>query len=238
MKISNYDTATAFQQPSFWGWLVIFVCGFLTACIIAVVLCLVLWLLGLGVLAMKGTASPAPFDVSVLTVLRVILQVAAVFGALLATVMLFESARRRRQEARIQGHHPLIGEFEHSAFYKTWHARPVLPTGKTVRLSAYGRGPSTAQAALWEMFIAQYDELIAKATRSLLAPPFPLQECEAVTLTPSGITLSQDGRLHLGFEFATVPEDFWKSEPEEPYPTASFGSDLELKGTEWLMPYG
>lgn len=238
MKFSNYDTATAFQQPSVRGWLVIFVCGFLTACIIAAVLCIVVWLLGLGVAALKGAASPALFDVSVATVAGVIFQVAAVFGALLATVMLFESARRMRQETRIQGHHPIIGDFEHSPFYKTWHAQPVLPTGKTVRLSAYGRGPSEAQAALWGQFIAQHDELIATATRSLLTPPHPLQECEVVTLTPSGITLSQDGRLHLGFEFSTVPEDFWKSEAEEPYPTASFTPALELKGTEWLRPYG
>ncbi|MDB6003988.1 MAG: hypothetical protein JWR15_975 [Prosthecobacter sp.] len=238
MKFSNHDTATAFRQPSVRGWLVIFVCGFLTACIIAAVLCIVLWLLGMGVMAIKGTAFPAAFDVSVLRITRVIFQVAAVFGALLATVMLFESARRKRQETRVEGHHSIIGEFEHSPFYKTWHAQPMLPSGKTVRLSAYGRGPSDAQAALWGQFIAQYDDLIAAATRSLLTPPYPLQECSGVTLTPSGITLSQDGRLHLGFEFNTVPEDFWKSEAEEPYPTASFTAALELKSTEWLMPYG
>ena len=44
--------------------------------------------------------------------------------------------------------------------------------------------------------------------------------------------------MHLGFEFATVPEDFWLSEPERPYPTASFTRALELKRTEWLKPYG
>lgn len=238
MKFFKYDTATAFEQPSVGSWLVVFVCGFLTICILGPVLCILLWLLGLGVVAVKGPAFSALFDVSMLAVIRVILQVAAAFGTLLATLMMFELARKRRQEIRIQDHHPLIGDFEHSPFYRTWHAQPMLPTGKTVRLSAYGRRPSEAQAALWAQFIARYDELIAAATRSLLTPPHPLQECSSITLTPSGITLSQDGRLHLGFEFATVPEYFWTSEPETPYPTASFTSALDLKRTEWLLPYG
>jgi hypothetical protein len=238
MKISNYDTATAFERPSVGSWLVVFVCGFLTVCILGPLLCAGLWLLGVVVMAMNSSANPAMLDVPVSSAVRIILQSGAAFGALLATVMLFESARRKRQTIRIQGHHALIGDFEHSPFFKTWHAQPALPAGKTVRLSAYGRGPSDAQAAMWERFIAQYDELIATATRSLLTPPYPLQECCEVTLTPSGITLTQDGKLHLGFEFSTVPENFWTSEPEQPYPTASFTSALELKSAEWLKPYG
>lgn len=238
MKFFNYDTANAFERPSFRGWLVVFVCGFLTMCIIALVVCILGWLFGLGVAAVKGTASTSQFDVSALTVVRIILQVATLFGAALATLMVLQMARRRQQESRIPGHHPVIGDFEHSPFYKTWHAQPVLPTGKPVRLSAYGGGPSAAQAALWQQFIARYDELIAAATQSLLTEPHPLQGSESITLTPSGITLTRDGLLHLGFEFATVPEDFWKSEPEAPYPTASFTSVLKLKSTEWLKPYG
>jgi hypothetical protein len=107
-----------------------------------------------------------------------------------------------------------------------------------VRLSAYGSGPTEKQAALWQQFIARYDELIAVTTRSLMTEGHPLKGCASVTLTPSGITLTGDGQMHLGFEFATVPENFWESETAEPYPTASFTSALELKSTEWLKPYG
>ena len=237
MKFFNYNTATVFDRPSVQGWLVVFVCGFLTVCIIVPVLGIAVWLFVMAIKLLHVLPSNA-WDVPLLSAVRVMLQIAAAFGALLASVMMMEVARRRRQETRIQGHHSVIGDFEHSPFYKTWYAKPVLPTGKSVRLSAYGSGPSTAQAALWQQFIARYDELIAAATQSLLAEPHPLQGCEAVTLTPSGITLTRDGLLHLGFEFATVPEDFWKSEAEEPYPTASFSPVLELKRTEWLKPYG
>lgn len=237
MKIFNYNTAHAFARPSVQGWLVVFVCGFLTVCIIGPALCIAVWLV-VKVLR-RLPAVPLPdWNVTMLSTAGVILQVAAVFGALLATVMVLDLARRRRQEARIPGHHPIIGDYEHSAFYKTWHAEPVLPTGKPVRLSAYGSGPSKAQAALWLQFIGKYDELIAAATRSLLAEGHPLEGCESVTFTPSGITLTREGHLHLGFEFASVPENYWKSEADEPYPTASFTSALELKSTEWLKPYG
>ncbi len=237
MKFFNYNTANAFAQPSVQGWLVVFVCGFLTVCIIGPVLCITAWLI-FKVLR-RLPAIPLPdWNVTLLSTTGVILQVAAVFGALLATVMVLGLARRKRQETRIPAHHPIIGDFEHSVFYKTWHAEPVLPTGKPVRLSAYGSGPTPIQAALWQQLIGRYDELIAAATRSLLAEGHPLEGCQSVTLTPSGITLTRDGQMHLGFEFATVPEDFWLSEPERPYPTASFTSALELKSTEWLKPYG
>jgi hypothetical protein len=236
MKIFNYNTTHAFVQPSVQGWLVVFVCGFLTVCIIGPVLCIALWLI-VKVLRRLPAISLPDFDVTVLSTAGVILQVAAVFGVLLATVMVLDLARRRRQEARTQGHHPIIGDFESSLFYKTWHAQPVLPTGKAVRLSAFGNGPSDTQAALWQKFIANYDELIAAATRSLLTEPHPLEGCQAITLTPSGITLTREGQMHLGFEFATVPENFWTSEVEAPYPTASFTSALALKSTEWLKPY-
>jgi len=237
MKIFNYNTANAFAQPTVQGWLVVFVCGFLTVCIIGPVLCIAVWLL-VKILRLLPIFSLPALDVTVTSAAGVIFQVAAVFGTLLATVMVLELARRKRQEARTPGRHPVIGDFECSPFYKTWHAKPVLPSGKPVRLSAYGSGPTPLQTALWQKFIANYDALLAAATHSLLTEPFPLQECEAVTLTPSGITLTPDGRLHMGFEFASVPENFWKSEADEPYPTASFTSALELKSTEWLKPYG
>ncbi len=237
MKIFNYNTAHAFARPSMQGWLVVFVCGFLTVCILGPALCIAVWLI-VKVLR-RLPAVPLPdWDLTVLYTAGVILQVAAVFGALLATVMVLDLTRRRRQEARVPGHHPIIGDYEHSAFYKTWHAEPVLPPGNRVRLSAYGSGPTPAQAALWQQFIGRYDELIAAATLSLLAEGHPLEGCESVTFTPSGITLTRDGQMHLGFEFASVPENFWKSEADEPYPTASFTSALELKSTEWLKPYG
>ncbi len=237
MKLFNHDTAAAFERPSALGWLVVFVCGFLTVCIVGPLLCIAVWLFAMTLKALH-VFSPPGGDVSMLSVVRVILQIAAVFGASLATVMVLQLGRRRKQERRIPGHHPTIGDFEHSPFTKTWHAQPLLPTGKSVRLSAYGASPSGAQAALWQGFMARYDELTAAAARSLLTEPHPLQACEVITLTPSGITLTRDGRMHVGFEFTTVPEDFWKSEAEEPYPTASFTAALELKSTEWLHPYG
>lgn len=237
MKIFNYNTSHAFARPSVQGWLVVFVCGFLTACIIGSVLCLAVWLM-VKVLRRLPTVPLPDWDVTVLSTATVILQAAAVFGALLATVMVLDLARRRRQEARVPGQHPIIGDYEHSAFYKTWHAKPVLPTGKPVTLSAFGSGPSERQVALWQQFIGRYDELISAATRSLLAEGHPLEGCESVSLTPSGIMLTQEGQMRLGFEFATVPEHFWESEADEPYPTASFTSALDLKSAEWLKPYG
>lgn len=237
MKFFNYNTANAFAQPSVQGWLVVFVCGFLTVCIVGPLLCIALWLF-VKILRLMPMASAPVWEVSVLSTAGVIFTVAAVFGALLATMMVLELARRRKRESRTPGHHPVIGDFEHSAFYKTWHAQPMLPTGKTVNVSAFGHGPSEAQAAMWQQFIAKYDDEIAAATQSLLAKGHPLEGCEKVTLTPSGITLTREGNLHMGFEFATVPEDFWESEADQPYPTASFNSELELKSTEWLKPYG
>jgi len=238
MKLPHHDTVTAFEQPSVWNWLVVFVCGFLTACIISPVVFFILWLLGKGAVVVHVPVPAALLDVPLSSAVRIILMLATVFGVLLATVMVMELSRNRRKDARTQGHHPVIGDFEYSPYLQTWHANPVLPTGKSVRLSAYGSGPSTVQAALWQRYIADFDELNATATRSLLTEPQPLQGCIAVTFTPSGITLTRDGEIHMGFEFATLPEDFWKSEEEEPYPTASFTAALELKSTEWLPPYG
>ncbi len=237
MKFFNYNTANAFAQPSVQGWLVVFVCGFLTVCVIGPVLCLAGWLVVKVIRLLPMDSLPA-WDLTALSTTCVILQVAAVFGALLATLMVLGLARRKRQESRIPGHNPIIGDFEHSPFHKTWHAQPVLPNGKTVRLSAYGLRPSDIQTALWQKFIANFDEMIAAATKSLLTEPHPLQGCESVTLTPSGITLTRDGRLHMGFEFASVPENYWESEADEPYPTASFTPALELKSTEWLKHFG
>ena len=236
MKFFNYNTANAFAQPTLQGWLVVFVCGFLTVCITGPVLCLAVWLIVKVLQRLPAIPLPA-LDVTVPSTVSVILLMAAIFGALLATVMMLGLARQKRQERRIPGHHPIIGDFECSSYYKTWHAEPVLPSGKPVRLSAYGSSPSTVQAMLWQQFIAKYDELIAAATKSLLTEGHPLQGCEAITFTPNGITLTRDGRLHLGFEFATEPENFWMSEAERPYPTASFTSALALKSTEWLRTY-
>lgn len=237
MKFFNYNTANAFAQPSVRGWLVVFVCGFLTVCILGPLLCIALWLF-VKILRLLPMASAPVWEVSVGSAAGVIFTVAAVFGALLATVMVLGLARRKKRESRTPGHHSVIGDFEHSAFHKTWHAQPMLPTGKTVNVSAFGQGPSETQAALWQQFIARHDEVIAEATQALLAKGHPLEGCEKVTLTPSGITLTRDGKLHMGFEFATVPENFWESEADQPYPTASFTSALELKSTEWLRPYG
>ncbi len=238
MKIFRYNTATAFEHPTIRGWLFVFACGFLIIWIIGPALCLGLWLIGLGATAVKLSSVSAILAVSTPVAARIIFQVATVFGALLATLSLYESARRKRQDIRIPGHHPIMGDFEHSPYFKTWHAKPMLPTGHAVSLDGQGSRPSDIQAALWSQFIARYDEMIATATQALLTEPHPLQRCAAVKFTPSGITLTPDGGLHLGFEFATVPEDFWMSEAEPPYPTASFTSGLELKSTEWLSAFG
>ena len=238
MKLPHHDAVTAFEQPSVWNWLVVFVCGFLTACIISSVVCGFLWLLGEGAVAVHIPVPAALLDVPLSSAVRIILMLATVFGVLLATVMVMELSRNKRKDVHTQGRHPVIGDFEYSPYLQTWHANPLLSTGQSVRLSAYGSGPSTVQVEVWERFSAKFDELSAAATRSLLTEPQPLQGCEVVTFTPSGITLTRDGEIHMGFEFATMPEDFWKSEGEEPYPTASFTAALELKSTEWLPPYG
>jgi hypothetical protein len=238
MKVSNRHTATAFEQPSVRGWVVVFVCGFLTACILGLVLCLILWLVGLGAAAMKLPLHPAFTDTSPLTAWRVILQIAGGFGILLATLSLFESANRRRQEVRVPGHNPIIGDFEMLPHFKTWHAKPVLPTGQVVSLNGSGEGPSAAQASLWQQFIAQYDALCAAASGVLLTPPHPLEECRSVVLTPKGITLSRDGRLNVAFQFTTVPDNVWTSEVEEPFPIAIFSPTLELEKAEWVTTQG
>ncbi|WP_395734276.1 hypothetical protein [Prosthecobacter sp.] len=237
MKILNYNTAQAFAQPSVQGWLVVFVCGFLAVCLIGLLPCIAVWLI-VKVLRRLPEPPLPDWDVTVLSTASIVLQVASVFGALLATVMVLDLMRRRRQTVRVPGHHPIIGDYEHSVFYKTWHAEPVLPTGKPVRLSASGSGPSETQAALWQQFTTRYEELLASATRSLLAEGHPLAGCESLTLAPNAITLTQDGQMHLSFEFATVPENFWESEADQPYPTAIFTPALELMRTEWLKPYG
>jgi len=237
MMDSNHDTASAFEQPSVRSWLVVFVCGFLTICIIGPVLCAGLWLLGTGALAVKAPFLPAILNIPMMSEVRIILQAATVFGIVLATLMVMEQSRRRRQEKRIQGHHPIIGDFAYSPYFKTWHAKPVVPTGGTVKLNGHGNSPSDAQAALWQQFIARYDALDAAIANALLTPPHPLQGFSSVTLTPHGITLSKDGRLRMGFEFTTAPEAFWNSEIEEPFPIAVFSPTLELERAEWISDF-
>ena len=238
MKLPPHATVTAFEQPSVWNWLVVFVCGFLTICIISPVVCFCLWLLGKGAVAVKVPVPSALLDVPLPFAIRGILIFAAVFGALLATLMLVEVVRRKRYELRIPGHHPVIGDFAHSPHFKTWHAHPVLPLGSAVKLNGHGSSPSETQATLWQQFVARYDALSATTTAALLTPPHPLQEASAVTLTPNGINLTRDGRLHVGFEFTTAQEAVWNSEVEEPIPIAVFSPKLELEKTEWITPQG
>lgn len=237
MKVSIYDTASAFERPSVRGWLIVFVCGFLTVCILGPVICGGLWLLGKGAVAVNAPVLPAILNVPLLSAVHVIFQVATVFGTLLATLMVVEQARRKRQKIRIQGHHPMIGDFEYSPYFKTWHAKPVLPTGNAVRLNGCGSSPSDTQAALWQQFIARYDDLSAATTAALLTPPHPLQECASVSLTPIGITLSGDGRLRMGFQFNTESKACWISEVEEPFPIAVFSPTLVLEKAEWISPH-
>lgn len=238
MKFFKYDTSTELARPCLRSWLVIFICGFLTACIIAMALGLLTWVVALAFTLLKGGV-PTPFQhLTIQAAVIIILKAAAVFGALVATVLMLELLRRSRQQAHVKGTHPVIGDYAHRPFYKTWHAEPILPTSRPVRLSGYGSGPSEVQTALWQQFIAQYDGLIATATHSLLSAAHPLQGAEQVKLAPSGITLALDGGLHVGFEYSTVPEDFVPAESEpHPYPTASFTKTLELKSTEWLNDY-
>lgn len=238
MKFFKYDTTSELARPGLKSWLVIFVCGFLTACIIALVLFIVVWLVALAYMMWKG-AAVSPFEnVTMTAAMIIILKAASVVGALVATVLMLELLRRSRQEGHVCGSHAVIGEFKHRPFYKTWHAEPVLPTGNPVRLSGYGSHPSDAQAALWQQFISQFKALMDSAEKSLLTEPHPLQGCERVTLTPCGITLALDGGLHVGFEYTTEPENYGVSEAEPlPYPTASFTPALVLKGTEWLNDY-
>ncbi|OYW74051.1 MAG: hypothetical protein B7Z37_19250 [Verrucomicrobia bacterium 12-59-8] len=237
MKLPTHDTVTAFEQPSVWNWLIVFICGFLTVCIIGPVLCLGLWLVGKGALAMESSVFHAVLDVPLPSAVSIVLLIATVFGACLATMMVLELARRRREGVRVQGHHPIIGDFEYLPHFKTWHAKPVLPTGTVVRLNGFGNSPADTQAALWQQFIARYDALSAAMKDALLTLPHPLQECASVTLTPEGITLTKDGRLKIGFQFTTRPEAFWNSEIEEPFPIAVFSPTLELEKAEWVRPF-
>ena len=238
MKLPNHATVIAFEQPSVWNWLVVFVCGFLTVCIMSPVVCIGLWLLGKAAVALKMPAPHALLDVPLPSAVRVTLLLATVFGALLATMMVVDLARRKRYEMRIQGHHPIIGDFTYSPYFKTWQANPVLPTGGAVKLNGCGNSPSDAQATLWQQFIARYDALSRATTAALLTPPHPLQESASVTLTPNGINLTPDGRLHVGFQFTTTPEAYWNSEIEEPIPLAVFSPTLELVRTDWITPKG
>ena len=238
MKLPHHATVTAFEQPSVRNWLVVFVCGFLTICIISPVVCFCLWLLGKGAIAVKVPIPPALLEVPLPFAMRVILIFSTIFGALVATLTVVEVVRRKRYELRFPGHHPVIGDFEHSPYFKTWHAHPVLPSGSAVKLNGHGSGPSEAQATLWQQFVARYDVLSAATTAALLTPPHPLQEAHSVTLTPNGINLPRDGRLHMGFDFTTFPDAFWNSEVEEPIPVAVFSPTLELEKTEWIIPQG
>ena len=238
MKLPNHATVTAFEQPSIWSWLVVFVCGFLTICIISPVVSICLWLLGKGAVAVKVPIPPALLDVPLLFVVRVILALATVFGVLIATLMVVELARRKRREMRIPGHHPIIGDFTHLPHFKTWHANPVLPTGRSVTLNGYGSDPSDTQSTLWQQFVARYDALSTATTAALLALPHPLQEASSITLIPHGINLTSDGRLHVRYHFTATPEAFWNSEVEEPIPVAVFSPKLELEKTEWITPQG
>ncbi|WP_395751734.1 hypothetical protein [Prosthecobacter sp.] len=238
MKVSQPYKAGAFEQPTMRGWLVVFVCGFLTVCILGVGVCLLAWLFGKGMYAIKMPLSESFYEISALNAGRVILQGAALFGMMLATLSLFESANRKRQEVRVKGRHPAFGDYEILPHFKTWYAQPALPSGQVVNLNGCGDGPSETQAALWRQFLSRWDELGAATKERILTPPHPLQECQTVTLTPKGITLSGDGRLNIAFQFATVPDHFWSSDNEEPFPIAVFSPTLELEKTEWVTPAG
>ena len=179
MKLPHHNTITAFEQPSVRNWLVVFICGFLTVCIIGPVVCTLLWLLRMAMVAMHVAVPSGLMNVPLPFVIRLTLLVAAGFGMLLATMMIMELSRRKRQEFRIKGHHPVIGDFEHSPFFQRWRASPVLPGGFTIRLDSKGSAPTDAQARLWEQFIARYDSLSAKVIRALLTPPHPLEGCSS-----------------------------------------------------------
>ena len=73
MKFFNYNTATVFDRPSVQGWLVVFVCGFLTMCIIVPVLCIAVWLFVMAIKVLHVFPSTA-WDVPLLSTVRVMLQ--------------------------------------------------------------------------------------------------------------------------------------------------------------------
>lgn len=239
MKVSRSYKASAFEQPTVRGWLVVFVCGFLTVCILGAAVCLLAWLVGKGASVMKLPLHAAfPDTTALMTSARLILQGASIFGVLLATLSLFESAKRKRQEVRLPGTHPTFGDYESVPHFNTWHAKPLLPKGRSVNLNGWGEAPSESQAAQWQEFISRYDALHAAAAAGLLTPPHPLQDCRSVILTPKVIIMHQDGRLNVAFQFATVPDNFWSSEMEEPFPIAVFSPALELERAEWVTPAG
>lgn len=236
MKLPRQDTISAFEKPSVRNWLVVFLCGFLTVCIISPVVYALLWLARAAAEALKIALPAALLDVPLPFAVRLTLLAAAGFGAVLATLMVVELARRKQQEFHVKGQHQVFGEFEHSPYFKRWRAAPVLPSGGSVRLESRGTGPTEVQAAVWQQFIARYDSLNHKVTRALLTPPHPLEGCSTITLTPDSISFTDDGHMHLGFHFKTTPEAFWNSEVEEPIPVAVFSPELELERTEWISP--
>lgn len=236
MKLPQQDTIAAFEQPSLRNWLVVFLCGFLTVCIISPVVYALLWLVRLAAAGMKIALPAALVDVPLPLTIRITLLAAAGFGAVLATLMVVELARRKQQEYHVKGNHRVFGDFEHSPYFKRWRTTSMLPSGGSVRVEARGTGPTEVQAAVWQQFIARYDSLSNKVTRALLTPPHPLEDCISISLTPDSATLSEDGHVHLGFHFLTKPEAFWNSEVEEPIPVAVFSPELELERTEWIRP--
>ncbi|MBB5031502.1 hypothetical protein [Prosthecobacter vanneervenii] len=236
MKLPHHDTIAAFEQPSVRNWLVVFICGFLTVCIISPVVYALLLLLRLVAAGMKIPLPATLQDLPLPFVVRITLLAAAGFGTLLATLMIVELARRKQQEYRVKGQHLVFGPYEHSPYLKRWRATSTLPSGDSIRVEARGASPSELQAAVWQQFIARYDTLSTKVTRALLTPPHPLEGCGSISLTPDSVTLSEDGHLHLGFHFMTKPEAFWNSEVEEPIPVAVFSPRLELESTEWIRP--
>lgn len=237
IKFLPSNTGTGLEHPTVRDCLVVFVCGFFAICLIGPVICLGMWLVGLVATALNLSTLPALLTVSVPIAIRVIFQIAMAFGASLAALALFESARRGWQKVRVPGHHPVIGDFEELPYSKTWHAKPRLPTGHAVHLDGLGSSPSDAQTALWQQFIARYDTLSATVSRALLTPPHPFQECSSVTLIPNGITLAKNGHLHVVFQFTATPEHHWASETEEPIPFAVFTPTLELEKTQWVAAY-
>ena len=85
MKIFKYNMAHVFARPSVQGWQVVFACGFLTMCIIGLMLCIGVWLI-VKVLRRLPTIPLPDWDVMVMSTEGVVLQIAAVFGALLTAV--------------------------------------------------------------------------------------------------------------------------------------------------------
>ncbi|WP_395736765.1 hypothetical protein [Prosthecobacter sp.] len=238
MKASRSHKASAFGQPTVRGWLVVFVSGFLTVCILGAALFFVAWLVRKGAAGLKMPVHGFPFEPPELAAAHVVLKSAAIFGVLLATLSLYQSARRKRQEERLPGTHAILGDYESVPHFKTWHSTPLLPTGREVSLNGCGDGPSEIQVAQWQQFISRYENLVAAAEAGLLTPPHPLQECRAVTLTPKAISLSHDGRVKIAFQFFTEPENSWSSDEEKPFPLAVFSPTLELENTDWVTAEG